>query len=272
VKPAGALPTEGSLLQTFSQVVRQVSGLRVDYPRESIKSMISLAYGIDARLIVGPDWVNRGEDSFEIKAVMPAGSTQADLPAMFKALLDERFHLTVHQIVADQNGYALVVGKKGHKLKPGRDMQESDCNGTKWETGLGGSSVCRMSYVVGVQTVNTRLTTSGPNGPMLSRTAGTEQHLEYYRITMPKLISLISALISGANTGGIGPTTPFLPVIDKTGLSGEWGAFLDIEHVGDDRLASVSDSLGKQGLSLERITVPTVKLVIDRVDKIPVEN
>ena len=59
-------------------------------------------------------------------------------------------------------------------------------------------------------------------------------------------------------------------MIDKTGLSGEWGVFLDTEP--DDRLASVSGSLGKQGLLLERITVPTVKLVIDSVDKIPVEN
>ena len=45
VKPAGAMPSEGSLLQIFAQIGRRVSGLRIDYPRESIKSMISLAYG-----------------------------------------------------------------------------------------------------------------------------------------------------------------------------------------------------------------------------------
>ena len=88
---------------------RRVSGLRIDYSRETIKSMISLAYGIDARLIVGPEWVSKGEDHFRVQAVMPQGSTAADLPAMMKALLEERFHLAVHPIDAEQSGYALVV-------------------------------------------------------------------------------------------------------------------------------------------------------------------
>ena len=250
---------------------RRVSGLRIDYSRETIKTMISQAYGIDSRLIVGPEWVSKGEDEFRVQAVMPKGSTAADLPAMMKALLEERFHLAVHQIDAEQSGYALVIAKRGHKLKPGRDVEESECKGSDWSAAMESTGVCRMSQVVDDQTVKTTLSRGGPNGPILTRTAGGETHTEFYSITMARFADLVSKLIADFDTRGYGPTTAPVPVVDKTGLSGQWGVFLD-KNLGDDRLSSVSESLGKQGLSLERITVPTVKLVIDHVDKVPVEN
>ena len=87
-----------------------------------MQDVISTAYGLDPRQIVAPDWVNARAGDYFIQAVMPAGSTPKDIPQLMRSLLVERFHLESHQVVVDQRAYALVVGKKGVKLKPANEM------------------------------------------------------------------------------------------------------------------------------------------------------
>jgi uncharacterized protein (TIGR03435 family) len=44
------------------------------------------------------------------------------------------------------------------------------------------------------------------------------------------------------------------------------------ETSGDLALATISASLERLGLRLERTTVPVEKLIVDKVDKVPTEN
>jgi uncharacterized protein (TIGR03435 family) len=60
--------------------------------------------------------------------------------------------------------------------------------------------------------------------------------------------------------------------VDATGLQGEWDVVLDTDLDDGVLLPSLIASMEKQGLTLTRTTLPTEKLVIDRVDKIPTEN
>ena len=75
----------------------RVSGLRVDIDSMALKNLISTAYRIDTRLVTGPDWVNEGEVSFAVHAVMPDGATKDQIPDMMKSLLAERFHMVTHR-------------------------------------------------------------------------------------------------------------------------------------------------------------------------------
>ena len=59
--------------------------------------------------------------------------------------------------------------------------------------------------------------------------------------------------------------------MDKTGIEGTWDVVID-RIPGDLALSTVSASLEKPGLRLERITVPVEKLIVDSVDKMPTEN
>jgi uncharacterized protein (TIGR03435 family) len=64
---------------------------------------------------VGPSWLD--EDSFEIVAKMPEGSTSDQIPAMLEALLRERFKLAAHKEDRPRPVYALMVDKGGPKFK-----------------------------------------------------------------------------------------------------------------------------------------------------------
>ena len=65
--------------------------------------------------IVGPSWLD--EDCFDIFAKVPEGATSEQMPAMFQALLAERFKLAAHKEDRPSNVYALVVDKGGPKFK-----------------------------------------------------------------------------------------------------------------------------------------------------------
>jgi uncharacterized protein (TIGR03435 family) len=84
--------------------------------------MIGVAWGLPMRLIKGePNWPD-GTDRFSVntKAEEPVKTTQAQLLDMLQALLIDRFQLKFHREKVEQPGFALVVGKKGPKMKPAK--------------------------------------------------------------------------------------------------------------------------------------------------------
>jgi uncharacterized protein (TIGR03435 family) len=250
-----------------------VKGLRVVGENVTMKQMIVRAYEIDSRLILGPAWVMEGEVLFTMHAGMPQGSTEKQLPEMMRSLLAERFHLATHREPVEQPGYALVVAKNGPKLKHPTDIDPSVCE--EWEGALGGYQICREEQETDHGRISTRIMRNSAQGPLLSSISGKEWHDEYYRMTMAKLAQLVEGSISsgGSWASARGPTGALTPVVDRTGIEGEWHVVLDTD-VSDPgvRFATLQSSLERQGLRLEKITVPMEKLVIDSIDRIPTEN
>jgi uncharacterized protein (TIGR03435 family) len=173
--------------------MRSASGLRVNLPGETIKSLTSTAYAIDERLISGPDWVEKEQDLYRVEAVMPAGSTVKDIPAMVRTLLQERFHLVAHRVTVETSGYALTVSRKGAKLRVGRAVDDSECT-AEWIGAVGGET-CTFARSVGDVKTSIKILKDTPNGPILSAYTGKESHTEYYRITMPKLAAQLSGRV-----------------------------------------------------------------------------
>ena len=257
----------------------KISGLRVDIGM-TMKGLISTAYGIDARLIAGPDWVNQGEARFEIHAIMPEGSTAEQIPNMLRALLEERFHMLTHRAVIELPAYVLVTGKNGSKLKKPRDVDRSACD--SWVSAPGSddgsdAQLCRSAKMIGDRTVNIRIMTRSPWGPLYSEFSRDESHDEYFRITIPQLAQLLTGMIAPGSSlgrgGALGPTSAFVQIVDWTGIEGAWDVVLDgVRGDAAETLSSLSASLEEQGLRLERSTAPVEKLIIDKVDKVPTEN
>jgi uncharacterized protein (TIGR03435 family) len=61
----------------------------------SLKDFIGSAYGVKPQQIVGPDWL--GQERFDLAATIPAGGSVAQVSAMLRALLADRFQMTVHR-------------------------------------------------------------------------------------------------------------------------------------------------------------------------------
>jgi uncharacterized protein (TIGR03435 family) len=95
----------------------------------TLKNLIGTAYQVQQFQIAGgPGWV--GSDRFDVegKSEDPKASF-ADLRLMLQSLLEERFKLKVRREERSGTVYALVVAKRGPKLKLAADQDSPDVNG-----------------------------------------------------------------------------------------------------------------------------------------------
>jgi uncharacterized protein (TIGR03435 family) len=85
----------------------------------SLKRLIGMAYGVaEGRdyLFRGPDWLD--SEDFDISAKFPPGTSDSQALLMLQSLLDERFRLKLHRESREFSAYALMVDKRGSKLRP----------------------------------------------------------------------------------------------------------------------------------------------------------
>ncbi len=101
-----------------------VDGAQTRYVGLTLRDFLAIAYTIKATLISGPDWT--ASERFDISATLPAGSTPAQLPEMFQALLADRFQVKVHKDKKELPVYALVLGKGPLKLKESPPEPDAD--------------------------------------------------------------------------------------------------------------------------------------------------
>jgi uncharacterized protein (TIGR03435 family) len=109
---------------TGAQVVSlrlSLSHGRLNFQAVSLMNLIQQAYDVQRVRVQGcPQWCN--EDRFDViaKAENPE-ATQAEVTMMLQTLLADRFKLALHRETKDLSGFALVIGKNGHKLQPARE-------------------------------------------------------------------------------------------------------------------------------------------------------
>src|SRR5581483_8491497 len=92
-----------------------VNGTRVDIRFMSLYQLIVRAYRVKLYQLSGPNWMHA--QRFDITARLPEGRSRDQVPQMLKAMLAERFNLSIHCETREQPICALVVGKSGPKLR-----------------------------------------------------------------------------------------------------------------------------------------------------------
>ncbi|HXR97190.1 MAG TPA: TIGR03435 family protein [Terriglobales bacterium] len=84
-----------------------------------LSHLMSIAYAMPLQRFSGfPDWDGPHRFDVEAEADNPSTTTEAQLLAMLRAFLTDRFQLKVHSVHTEAPGFALVVGKHGPKLHP----------------------------------------------------------------------------------------------------------------------------------------------------------
>jgi uncharacterized protein (TIGR03435 family) len=81
----------------------------------TLASLLVEAFQIQGNAISGPAWLK--SERYEIIAKVPAGANRDDVPLMLQRLIVERFGLKFHRDAKEAQGYALVTGRSGAKLK-----------------------------------------------------------------------------------------------------------------------------------------------------------
>jgi len=200
----------------------------------TVLRLIATAYNVNTdRVVGGPDWL--GSDRFDITAKAPPRRTApAALQGMLQSLLADRFGLDVHKDQKDLPVYLLTVGKKGPKLRKAAASSAPECPSA-----------------------------DGPPGM---------NHRACRAYSMPDLSRLLPQIAG---------TYVDRPVVDATGLDGRYDFRLDWVGKAGYLAAkanpegplptSIFDALDKLGLKLEPGTHPEPVIVVDYVNRAPIE-
>ena len=248
-----------------------INGSRADYGFMSLADLIPYAYRVKRHQLSGPSWMN--ETRWDILARIPEGQAADRAPEMMQHLLAERFKLSIHRENREQAVYALVVGKGGLKLKQSAPEDEpATGGGFNVRINNDGSGAAISSTATGAM----RMTPS-PNGGM---------QLQMAKMTMAALADRLTQFMDR-------------PVVDATGLNGNYQVTLDIPIEAmngmafaqklaalaglgsfgvpeasalDTRAASIIKSVKDLGLELQSRKAPIETILVDRVEKTPTAN
>ena len=245
---------------------------QVTYNNVTLKNLLMTAYGVKIYQISGPGWLDT--ERYDIVAKMPPGATKEQFALMLQNLLASRFKMTLHHETKNLPLYELVVAKNGPKLKQSVDDPNAPPPpppGTM--PAMGKDGVPRVP----------------PGGAMMTGMNGSFR-MGANKQSMSKLAEMLTNQVGS-------------PVVDKTGLTGEYDYTLEFSPeglpgggmpaglglvgppppgaggppaanaAGDPNAPSLFTALQQQlGLKLEQKKGPLDLLVIDRAEKAPTEN
>lgn len=228
---------------------------RIRYPVISLKMLLLNAYDLKESQIVGPDWLDT--EYFQIEATMPPDTTKEHFRAMLQDLLVDRFKLKIHRESKEVRGYALVVGKSGPKMKKFVEAPGADYSGRATlpqSPQLGADGFSKQPLVP-------------PGRAKLYATIGTHGvRLTGQEQTMAALADRLVFFLKR-------------PVVDLTGLTAKYNFTLTFVPEGmavlpsADPLPNIFGALPSQlGLKLEPKTSIETTIIIDHIDKKPIQN
>jgi len=227
---------------------------RVRFSNVTLRSLVESAYGVAYYQVSGPEWTD--DLRYELIATLAKDTTKEQFRIMLQNLLAERFKLSIHRESKTMALYALTIAKGGPKLRkplpdepaPADTQTQSPGKLTRDKDGYPElPRGTRMAIV------------SGPTGD-LARLQGRDE-------AMRSLVQMLSGQLGA-------------PVQDDTGLTGRYdftpswlaqppGTLPDNDAAGPSIFSALQEQLG---LKLTARKGPVGIIVIDRADKLPVEN
>jgi uncharacterized protein (TIGR03435 family) len=251
---------------------------RASYWSMTLASLISYAYGVESYQVTGPEWTNT--DRFDIEAKFPEGADKKDARRMLQALLKDRFTLSFQIDQRQLEGYVLVVGKHGAKLRPSASDPASPATGAPLKPGDNNIGDGPAKSEITRNPDGSRTVDLGKRGTQTLKfdPENSSWHYERSKITMDELTQRLSTCLgSGVHK-----------VVDETGIKGTYQVAYDCplptaqdSSAGTDAAgtlpsdpqgrASLTQSLDALGLKLEKRKVPQDVYVIDHVQR-PSEN
>ena len=235
---------------------------QITYPRTWLRALLTMAYGVRADQISGPEWL--ATEAYSIVAKISPNTTKDQFNLMLQSLLAERFQLTLHHEKRDFQVYELLVAEGGPRIKPA--PPDSDA-------GSAPLAPTQPPYAYPVRQ---------PGAPMAMKTFDGMVR-SAHRQTMAQFAELLGQMVNMSNGDGVlagGP--PIAHVVDGTGMAGTFD--FSLEFAGSMLPANEASAAGGGGPSLfialeKQLGLKLVKkkasldvLVIDHVDKVPTEN
>jgi uncharacterized protein (TIGR03435 family) len=171
---------------------------QVTYNNVTLKNLLMTAYGVKIYQISGPGWLDT--ERYDILAKLPPDATKEQFALMLQNLLAARFKMTLHHETKNLPLYELVVAKNGPKLKQSVDDPNAPPPGTM--PAMGKDGVPKMP----------------PSGAMMTGMNGSFR-MGANKQSMSNLAEMLTNQVGS-------------PVVDKTGLTGEYDYTLEFSPEG----------------------------------------
>lgn len=258
IRPSGDQP-----LGT-GQVGVTITSQQVRFAYMSLRDSVAIAHDISFNRVFGPDWLTSVR--FDIAATLPAGATRAQMPAMFRSLLEDRFQMRAHREQREFPIYALEISGGGIKLTKSADQKTVGADAPVAMSGggsarglavdLGGGS----SYVFG------------------------DNKFQGRKLSMAMMAEALSGFLDR-------------PIVDMTKVEGQFDVALEITSedyqgmlirsavangiqlppqvvrlLDTASIGSLIDALRHAGLSLQGRRAPLEVIVVDSISKAPTAN
>jgi uncharacterized protein (TIGR03435 family) len=202
---------------------------------------------------------------------------------MLQAMLAERFHLKIRLDNKEQNIYALVQGKDGHKMKPAVEDTPTPAAAPERAPKADVAMTVNGEQMSVNRTADGAVVKTADTGEVkVTAGAGGTIRMAMSRITMPKLVEQLTPMLDR-------------PVVDMTGLTGPYQVALEISMQdlasvaraagmalpgaaagGNGQAAdpggSIMTSVQQLGLKLDGRKAPVEMVVVESVDRNPTEN
>jgi len=227
--------------------------LRIRFSRMPLAVLISMAFEVEGDSVVGTQPVLH--TFYDITASVEPGSRKEDVPAMLKALLEERFALKTHVERRSKALDRIVIAKGGAKLTPSRPASVDSSPGVA----IGAAD-------------NEGFPSLPPSySGVLGRTSNGRMLLRGQNATVGELAKWLGPALGRA-------------VVDGTGLPGKYDfklAFRSTAYSGNpsapaqddnDPTETVLQGLADLGLRVESASESMDYVVVDNVNKEPTPN
>ncbi len=258
---------------------------RIAWTNVRLPRVIQVAYDFPVDRIEGPDWL--GEQGYDITATMPVGTSVADFRSMLQELLRERFKLAAHKGTKQVSGYALEVAKGGLKIPRSIDKPAPAANddgekpSPRREAALQYMATRTEAFRSLVTIDENGFGAPKPGNPYYGNGAGFEVTIAvngWFRstklnATMPEIATFLGGLAGGPAEDATGVAGKFDVHVEYVPRPSAPGAVATTELLSETPGPDILDAIQRQlGLRLTPKKVPVESLVIDHVERIPVQD
>jgi uncharacterized protein (TIGR03435 family) len=253
IRPAERLtPQEVRSFQTGMKITTGQAVFRY----RSLRDLIALVYAVEPFQLVEDQALAAG--AFDVVAKLPDGATRAQVPAMLRSLLEERFRLKAHREKREDAVYFLRQANAGHKMNDALPAQTQEIDPADG-----------FEMPLSIRSHGMKMTPLGanPSDGMLR---------QWERLTMSDFAKHLSPLLGR-------------PVVDDTGLRGAYQVTYEVSvqdimqgmvssgnmsalalatppgEAAEPASSSIFTSLKKLGLTLDKGRANVEKVIVDSV-------
>ena len=219
---------------------------RVAFTYVTLRDLLTRAYEVKSPQISGPGWID--SDRFDVNAKIPEGVSREQVPVMLRTLLEERFQLKLKRENKEMPVYEMVVAKGGPKM----DKAAESTGRARMSMEGHGDGVMNASVSSATMSNFADMLGRWVDRPVVDKTGLADAYDFKLELAMEDMARAKGAVImhgpmAAASSSG-GPAPEGAP-------SG-----------------SLFSSLQKLGLKLEAKKAPLDLLIVEKAERVPLEN